>query len=490
MNVRKLGRLIAQSLRRNVRDLALSSVGIVVGIGTLLMFTALGAGIKSVVLEEVFVVRQLEVVPTRVDVGAVGQLLGGDDEGRRLNDETVETLRDIDGVESAFPKMKLTFPASVRGGKQLVGQTLVAELVGDGIPPRLVDDRELEGDLAFRDWASEPPCDGGGDCPGGFACRESTCVPVSCSSDNSDGCPGPARCDAKTNRCRMPIPVIASPRLLEIYNGSLQTALGGAAGGVSKLPKLSAEDLAGFEFTAIFGQSYLGKSAEGEPNRRTMRLVGFSDRAIRMGVTLPIGYVERLNRRFRDDSYEPHYHSIVLETASNDDVARVAQVVRERFDGLEMSDQYENAQRASLLIMVLTIVFNLISLTILAISAVNITHTFLMILMERRREIGLMRALGATRGDIRLLVFGESTIVGCVGGLCGIAGGLLGIELIDSLFQSQLGDFPFKPESLFSVQPWMIGASIGVAVLFCWLGALFPAYRASEIDPAEALTGL
>jgi ABC-type antimicrobial peptide transport system permease subunit len=91
--------------------------------------------------------------------------------------------------------------------------------------------------------------------------------------------------------------------------------------------------------------------------------------------------------------------------------------------------------------------------------------------------------------EIRLLVFGESTIVGLVGGLVGIGAGLGAMRAIDLLFNTQLGDFPFKPESLFAVEPWMLAASLGVSLLFCWLGALLPAFRASDIDPAEALTG-
>ncbi|MFB6375082.1 MAG: FtsX-like permease family protein, partial [Bradymonadaceae bacterium] len=100
----------------------------------------------------------------------------------------------------------------------------------------------------------------------------------------------------------------------------------------------------------------------------------------------------------------------------------------------------------------------------------------------------LMRALGATRTDIRLLVLGESSLVGLVGGLAGVVVGLGGIELIDYLFRTQLGEFPFKPDSLFAVAPWMLGAAIAAALVFCWAGALIPAFRASSIDPAEALT--
>ena len=53
--------LVVQSVRRNKRDFLFSSLGIIIGIGTLVFFTALGQGVKRTVLERVFVVRQLEV---------------------------------------------------------------------------------------------------------------------------------------------------------------------------------------------------------------------------------------------------------------------------------------------------------------------------------------------------------------------------------------------------------------------------------------------
>lgn len=491
MRIRKLGRLVIRSIRRNTRDLALSSIGIVVGISTLLLFAALGNGIKSVVLEDVFVIRQLEVVPKSFDVGSGGGLLGGGDREPELTEETVDQLLELPGVAEAYPKMKLTFPSSIRGGEALLGQNIVAELVADGIPPENVSAETLPGDPEFRDWEAPPSCSSDGECPEGFECREGECRGAPCSKADreSEACPDPAYCDPSNDRCRMPIPIIASPRMLEIYNGSLRTSMSGSEQlGLLSNKKLTESDLVGLEFEAIFGRSFLGKSSQGRPLRRRVRFVGFSDRAVRLGATMPIGYVERLNREFRGDSSDRAYHSIVVETESNEAVSAVADRITNELD-LALSDRYDQAQRVGLLITIITLVFNLISLIILAIAAVNIMHTFSMIVLERRREIGLMRAVGATSGDIRLLVLGESTAIGLLGGILGVAAGFGAIEGIDYLFQTRVADFPFKPASLFAAEPWMVAASICAALVFCWIGALLPATRASGIDPAAALSG-
>ena len=474
----RISQLVSQSIRRNKRDFVFSSIGIVVGIGTLLFFTALGAGIKQVVLERVFVIGQLEVEKPSVGVGS---LFGND--GPVLNDRVVDRLKKIDGVDGVYPKMKLTFPTSARGGAALIGKDIWAELIADGIPPELVSEEiEAEGVMQFKDWEAQP-CDAG--CPSGYECgTEGLCVGSACTTD--DDCGERVYC-TEEKVCEIPIPVLISPNLLEIYNGSVHTAMRGASGGMSKLPKLSAEGLIGLEFTGVFGKSYLGRSKKGKAVEKRMRLVGFSYKAMNLGATMPIGYVSRLNHRFRGEDASKEYHSILVDTVSNDRVAEVVEEIRKT--GFVLSDKYESAQRAGLLILLMTLVFNLISLIILAIAAVNIMHTFLMIVLERRRELALMRAVGATRSDIRALVFAEATVLGLVGGAAGATLGYLMTLVVDAVFHRYVMDFPFKPDSLFVFQPWMFAAAIGVSVLFCLLGAAVPAVRASRIDPAAALSG-
>lgn len=488
MKLSKLSRLVGQSIRRNRRGFLLSSLGILVGISTLLFFTALGAGIKDVVLEQIFVVRQLEVVPKTFDVGGVrtSGLLGG----TKLDDRAVERLQRVGDVEEVYPKMRLTFPASLEGGEQILGKNMVAELIADGIPEELIEPGELKGELEFRDWEAPISCDKDADdaCPGGHICgSEGVCEALSCSQADDSACTGKSYCHLGESACKMPIPVIASPKILEIYNSGFQTAMSGAGGALSKIPKLSESALLGLQARAIFGQGFVGRTARGTREAYQMEFVGFSDKAIDLGATMPIGYVRRLNEEFGTKNAGEHYHSIVLKTATNESVPRVAAQITE--SGFVLSDRFEDAQRAGFLILLLTLVFNFIGLLILGISAVNIMHTFMMAILERRQELGLMRALGATRRDIRALVLAEACVLGLFGGLSGIALGWGAIKIVDLVFKSRVPDFPFKPDSLFIIQPWMLLGALGVAVLFCWLGSLLPAFRASQIDPARTLSG-
>jgi ABC-type lipoprotein release transport system permease subunit len=216
--------------------------------------------------------------------------------------------------------------------------------------------------------------------------------------------------------------------------------------------------------------------------------VGFSNSAIGLGATMPISYVVRFNRKYRGEEATNSYHSLLVDASSNEEVAEVARIVTSDM-GLALDDKYENAQKAGLMITIVTAVFSLISVLIIIISAVNIMHTFLMLIVERRRELGIMRAIGATKVGIGTLIVLEAAVVGVIGGALGSALGVAATFAVDAYLASYVGDFPFKPDTLFAWEPWFFAVGIGGAALFCLLGAVVPAARAANTDPAAVLTG-
>ncbi len=77
----------------------------------------------------------------------------------------------------------------------------------------------------------------------------------------------------------------------------------------------------------------------------------------------------------------------------------------------------------------------------------------------------------------------------------GLFAGVLGLVVAavlawtaDRALISGLPDFPFKPETFFAFDPWLIAAALGLAVVSCVLGALAPSLRATGPDPAEVLS--
>ncbi len=120
-----------------------------------------------------------------------------------------------------------------------------------------------------------------------------------------------------------------------------------------------------------------------------------------------------------------------------------------------------------------------------ALSLVLIALVFSLAANERRREIGVLRALGAPRGFIFQALLTEAAALALGGGLAGIALAALAIYLFRNLLVVSLG-VPFLLPSLPALLG-LIGGGLGVAVASVSLAALVPAYQISRQDPAAAM---
>lgn len=479
MKLDGLWALVRQNIGRSKKNFVMSGIGIVVGISTFVFFVGLGEGIRDVVLGEIFLVDQVEVVPRSFDTG-----LGFGGSGRVLDDAAVAELAAVEGVRAVYPKMKFTFPASGVGGKALFGRDLRAEIIADGIEPALVGD-ELKDPSAFRDLAAERPCAGADGCLEGELCQGGRCVGQPCAYDDRtylDVCPGDSYCVEDTGACEQPIPFLVSNHLLELYNGSLATALAGSS---TKMPKLNPSMVEGFQINLTLGRSFLGASRNARPITRRVRLVGFSDKAITVGVTLPLAYVKRFNEKLAGVEAASAYHSVVMRV---DDQTRVPEVVGAvRGMGFELAESTESAEQAARIILTVQSVFALIAFIIVGIAAVNISQMFYTLIYQRRREIGVLRAVGASRGDVRRLILAEAALLGLIGGALGALAGF-GAAMGADAIAARLPEFPFKPETFFAFPWWLWAAAVAVAVVFCLFGAFFPANAAARQEPAAALT--
>jgi ABC-type antimicrobial peptide transport system permease subunit len=195
--------------------------------------------------------------------------------------------------------------------------------------------------------------------------------------------------------------------------------------------------------------------------------------------------VQHFNSLFRSAEAAGEYHSAIVEVASKADVARAAARVKEL--GFEVSDR--GAERAALLLAVLVLVFALVSTAILVVAAIHIMHVFSMLVVQRQREIGLMRAVGASRGDIRRIILGEAALVGAGAGVVGVLLARAAMYGADLLADRLIPPFPYKPETFFHLSPGLAAAAVALAVVSCVVGAVVPAHQAANRDAAEVLSG-
>ena len=123
---------------------------------------------------------------------------------------------------------------------------------------------------------------------------------------------------------------------------------------------------------------------------------------------------------------------------------------------------------------------NAISIMAVLLGGLGVMNTMLMAVLERTREIGVLRALGWRRRAVLSLIVRESLLVGVLGGICGIG---LGIFLGWLLSMEPTMGSALKP-----AYEWpMFARAILVAVLLGGIGGIFPAIRASQQPPVEAL---
>lgn len=447
-------RAVAADLRRHWRHFAAAAFGIVLGVAALSFFLALGIQVRQVLLGRVFPSDRIEVAPQSADLDlfALRLDLGKD----ALSDSDLQDLATIEGVSAVFPKMRLTAPALASGGESLFGGGMQTEIVADGIDPALVEDAVGP---AFHD-----PSERGAEQP--------------CTSDRQ--CGEDAYCEGLgsfgSGVCRGFLPVLVSPYVVELYNGAFRRAY--------HLPKLNPAALEGLTFEMSFGASTFRPSAR-PPVRRRARLVGVSDWAIPLGVTLPLGEVRRLNEQLDSEEAGRRFHSAVLSVAPQSAVPGVIDAVENR--GLAVLDG--GARRAAFGTAVVTAVLALAAAVLIAVSAAHIMHVFSLIVVIRRHEIGVLRAVGARKSDVRTLLMTEAAVVGLLAGSAGVSLSLAGAAVADRLAASRIPDFPFKPESLFAFSPLLVAAVVAVGVAACIIGVVPAASRAVAGDPSDALAG-
>jgi putative ABC transport system permease protein len=126
-----------------------------------------------------------------------------------------------------------------------------------------------------------------------------------------------------------------------------------------------------------------------------------------------------------------------------------------------------------------------IALIALLVAVTGVSNAVLMSVSERRREIGIMRAVGASRLDVFKLICVETLQVCVAGSVAGVVLALLAANVVESWVRSRL---PFSPTADLIGWDWSLAAiCVSGAIVLGGIAALLPAWRATELSPAEAI---
>jgi putative ABC transport system permease protein len=121
----------------------------------------------------------------------------------------------------------------------------------------------------------------------------------------------------------------------------------------------------------------------------------------------------------------------------------------------------------------------------LLVAATGVSNAVLMSVTERSREIGIMRAIGASRAEVFGLIWLETIQVCVAGGVVGVVLAFASSHGVESWLRARL---PFAPtDALIRWEWWVAAVCVGGALLLGSVAALLPASRAAELSPVEAM---
>jgi putative ABC transport system permease protein len=149
-------------------------------------------------------------------------------------------------------------------------------------------------------------------------------------------------------------------------------------------------------------------------------------------------------------------------------------------DALFIWDTMEGSKILARIFSVITLFFGCVAVTTLALGGIGVMNIMLVAVTERTREIGILRAMGATKVDILYQFFAESVVITILSGLIGYGFGVGACLLLAKL---PLPDFVPKP----IISPAAVITSLLTLSLITVSAGMYPARRAAEMEPVQCL---
>ena len=191
----------------------------------------------------------------------------------------------------------------------------------------------------------------------------------------------------------------------------------------------------------------------------------------------------------RPDPATDGYSVVRVQATSTEEVRPVQQALAARdlqaTSLLGVLDQVNQGLR------VLQLLLAAIGLVALIVSGLGIANTMLMAMFERTREVGILKALGATEGQIAGLFLLEASFIGLLGAVLGLGLGWLASQTINfivlQMLAAQTGTVVDAPRTVLYTPSWVVPVVVGSAWLIAVVAGLYPALRAAQLNIARAL---
>jgi len=235
------------------------------------------------------------------------------------------------------------------------------------------------------------------------------------------------------------------------------------------------------------------------PRQIRLKIVGIvssePNRGFRQGRTpmfLPLALAESLNMVQAGElwntlrpSANKTYIALMVRVSKSKAVSQVEEEIKKQgFTTFSIVDASKGITRFFKFLDAFLAIFGSMAL---AVATLGIVNTLVMAILERRREIGIMKALGASDGDVKRIFFFEAGAMGLLGGALGAGMGWVIARGINIGTNIWLQRQDLRPENFWYVPLWLVALALGFSALVSLFAGLYPASRAARLDPVQAL---
>ncbi len=219
----------------------------------------------------------------------------------------------------------------------------------------------------------------------------------------------------------------------------------------------------------------------------------FAEQHFRGGLIVPIGTGRKLPRLGfstvwdllgREDG-EDSFEMIYVRAESMGKTGPVRKTIEDMgLSVVSIADQLQDIRRGFLIV---DSILGAVGTIALFVAALGIVNTMVMSILERTREIGVMKAIGGSEHQIRMIFFVEAATIGVIGAVFGLLLGWGVTQVANLVVNTRLMPAGEAPVNLFYFPVWLIVGAVAFAILVSLAAGLYPAHRAARVDPVRAL---
>lgn len=206
---------------------------------------------------------------------------------------------------------------------------------------------------------------------------------------------------------------------------------------------------------------------------------------LELASALRAAQVNDLRDAVRATNGKPAYASLTVRAKSPSQIEAIETAIKAMgFGTFSLLDASRNLRLFFTIFDLLLAIFGSLAL---AVATLGIINTLVMAILERRREIGILKALGAADRDVKQLFFVEAGVMGLFGGVFGVGFGWLIGRALTWGTNIYLHRQNLPSAHVFSIPWWLVLGAIVFAVGVSLAAGLYPATRAARLNPVEAL---